>query len=326
LLMDEFHYSVSRGSPRWSDISNLATLRGKGVFVIAATQGLVQLDLLLGGLAADALLINFSNLILMRSTEIGHLYLLADRIFGRHPGRIVPGPLVERGDLLVPGPLTVIPPEPVCPPGALAQLETHQAFVSLANGYKSWEPVWLAPLFLPEPPALEPVETDQDLAILRRALVEGEKLNTPPIVSETSYYSVALWEFMLKAAPRQVRAMQVMSLDEFRRSLKGLYCEPLGLETLPPSWRLACFHLARRLLPSVHVQRVTVVDGKLSVVILPRFKVANTIDLVQLEDRWRRSVYPTPLRPLNRRDRRWLEINFPHLSSEIFDNRKPTSP
>ena len=93
LLMDEFHYAVTKGSPRWSDISNLATMRGKGVFVIAATQGLVQLDLVLGGAqVAEALLIHFTNMVLLRSVEIGHLYFLAERIFGRRPRRIIPGP------------------------------------------------------------------------------------------------------------------------------------------------------------------------------------------------------------------------------------------
>ncbi|HUB66863.1 MAG TPA: type IV secretion system DNA-binding domain-containing protein [Candidatus Methylacidiphilales bacterium] len=326
LVMDEFHYAATKGSPRWSDISNLATLRSKGVFVIAATQGLVQLDLLLGPVATEALLINFSNLILMRSVEIGHLYALAERVFGYRPGRIVPGQPVDSGQLVQPGPMTVIPPEPICPPGALAQLETHQAYVSLANGYKSLEPIWLAPLFLEEPTADSPGMADMDIASLRRAQT-GITAGAKSPVAKATYYSVTLWEFLLNAVPRQVQSIGRMTMEEFRRSLQGLGRNPNGLETIPPAWRIACFNLARRLPSTIQLRQLSAAtSGTLEVILLSASMTDNISTLVQLEDRWRHSVYPTPLRPLHRRDRQWIEQNYPHLCNEIHEAKRPNEP
>jgi hypothetical protein len=226
---------------------------------------------------------------------------------------------------MVPAPMTVIPPEPICPPGALAQLETHQAFVSLANGY-SLEPIWLAPLFLEEPTDDAPGMIDLDMASLRRAQV-GIATGEKGPAEKTTYYSVSLWEFLLNAAPRHVRSIGKITLAEFKRSLKGLGRNPNGLESIPPAWRMACFNLVRRLPSTIELRQLSAAtSGTLELILLSASMKDNISTLVQMEDRWRYSVYPTPIRPLHRRDRRWIEQNYPHLSSEIQETKRPNQP
>ncbi len=320
IVMDEFHYAVTTGSRRWSDISNLATLRGKGIFVVAATQGLIQLDLILGVGSTEALLINFSNLILMRSQETGHLYAVAERIFGQKPPRVFPGYRFDDRPLVIPSYPFALPPEPVCPPGALARLETHQAFVQLANGYKTSEPVWLAPLFLPEPEAISISEVDVDLQALRRADLELK----PATWSKTSartFYSLRLWKFLIDAAPKEVRALQTLTLDEFRKALEHMGHHPDGLKTVPAGWRLACLRLASKLSESLRITRLASANGVLDVAIAGTSH-RDLLPIFRLEARWRHSVYPTRLRPLSVRDQRWLATNFPHLRTEISPTEK----
>ena len=222
LIMDEYHLAVTRGSARWADATHLATLRGKGVFTIAATQGLIQLDQIIGPAATESLLINYSNLVFMRSQEMGRLYALAERVFGHRPARTGPARGIDAsGDLMMSLPPWLIPPEPVCPPGSLARLDTHQAYVLLANGFRTEESVWLAPLFLPDPPITAEATFDMDLEVLRCA--EFDLQNTVPrTATEKTYYSLTLWEFLLNVAPRQTKSLRCMTLNEFKLSLQGV--------------------------------------------------------------------------------------------------------
>jgi len=324
LMMDEFHYSVTKGSPRWSDVTNLPTLRGKGVFVIAATQGLIQLDLLIGVGPTEALLINFGNLILLRSVETGHLYALAERIFGYRPAQILPQ-IVEKGDLLIPTPALFYPPEAICPSGLLAHLKTHQGLLSLADGYKSQYPVWLAPLFFPEPTTPETFKVDQDLEALRRS--EARLLNDGTSAApEIIHYSSNLWKFIINAAPRHAAAFRLMTLGEFHQSIRGLGRTPDGLGNIPAAWRMAIFHLMRGLPPLVRVLKLGAHDGRLEIEFGRWSEQTSIADLFNLEARWKRSVYPSTLRPLHARDRRWLEIQYPHLYSEILETRPENQP
>jgi hypothetical protein len=316
LVMDEFHYSALQGSSRWSDISNLATLRGRGVFVLAATQGLVQLDLLLGGpVATEALMINFGSHVFLRSVEIGHLYRLAERILGQKPGRTSnpPGPFTV-GDVMTANTASVIPSEPVCPRGKLAQLDTHQAFVALASGFKTMEPVWLAPLYLPEFASTEVSSIDADISALRSAQSALEIVveKTEPAL----LYPVSLWDFLIKTSPRFSAAFGLMTAEEFRTALRSLGREATGIDTIPPVWRLACFHLARRLPPNLSLVHLAAEEGQLQVEFMAWSGGIKLAALLARQKRWRGSVYPSVLRPLRLSDHRWLRIHFPHVYSQ----------
>jgi hypothetical protein len=325
LIIDEYHYAVTHGSPRWSDISNLATLRSKGIFVIGASQGLVQLDLIIGLRCTEALLINFSSVIFMRSQEIGHLYAFAERLLGCKPSKIVPPhPLDLAGDILVSMFPLMVPPEPVCPPGALALLEPHQAYVSLVSGLKTREPVWFAPLYLPDPERSEAPAIDVDLAAIRMA--EARLHRGASILTERTFYSLKLWEIFVNTAPRQVKAMHTMTLREFRAALTSLGRNPDGIETIPPVWRWALFKLTSQLRPSIRLSKLSAHDGKLEVSFASFVTGTNLEDLMKLEARWQRSVYPSLLRPFHLRDLKWLEDNFPHLLEEITDSKTKLPP
>jgi len=323
LVMDEYHLAVTRGSARWADATHLATLRGKGVFTIAATQGLGQLDQIIGSAAAtDSILINFNNLIFMRSQEMGRLYALAERVLGHRAARINPMRGFDGGtDLMMSFPPWLIPPELVCPSGFLARLDTHQAFLLLANGYRTEEPVWLAPLYLPEPETTEAITVDQDLEALRRAEVRLPN-ETTSAAREFTHYSSSLWKFVVNASPRHAAAFSLMTLGEFRRSVRGLGRNPDGLETIPAAWRMAIFHLTRILSPMIRVVKLAAHDGRLEVEFGRWTDETKLAYLLKLETRWKRSVYPSVLRPLHATDRRWLEIQYPHLWSEIAVTRK----
>jgi hypothetical protein len=318
LIMDEFHYAVTGGgSARFSDVTNLSTLRSKGIFVIAATQGLVQLDLIIGLRCTEALLINFSSVIFMRSQEIGHLYAFAERLLGYKPAKIVPPHHLEAtGDILVSLFPLMVPPEPVCPPGALAMLEPHQALVSLVSGLKTREPVWFAPLYLPDPERVDAPSVDPDLVAIRIAEARLNRQASPGAVEKT-FYSLKLWEIFVNTAPRQIRAIQTMTLGEFRASLASIGRIPKGLETIPPAWRKACFKLASRLRPSIRLCTLSARDGKLEASFASFVSGATIEDILALEARWKRSVYPSPLRRFHKRDLRWIEGHLPHLCEEI---------
>ena len=65
--MDEYPLVASCG--RFGDGVNLQTIRSKGGFVVAATQGLVSLDMAIGRATREQLMLNFNNRFIFRSEE-----------------------------------------------------------------------------------------------------------------------------------------------------------------------------------------------------------------------------------------------------------------
>ena len=68
IIMDEYPLVASCG--RFGDGVNLQTIRSKGGFVVAATQGLVSLDMAIGRATREQLMLNFNNRFIFRSEEI----------------------------------------------------------------------------------------------------------------------------------------------------------------------------------------------------------------------------------------------------------------
>ena len=58
---------------------------------------------------------------------------------------------------------------PICDAGALPQLKEHWAYVHLADGTRTEDPVWLAPTFVPSPPEPPDEQDEDDLARAVRA-------------------------------------------------------------------------------------------------------------------------------------------------------------
>lgn len=72
--MDEFPLVATDGENISGDGFNMQTIRSKRGFVIAATQGLVGLDLSIGEQARRRLMTNFNNVFVFKSNEhfVGH--------------------------------------------------------------------------------------------------------------------------------------------------------------------------------------------------------------------------------------------------------------
>lgn len=69
IVMDEFPLVATGGRDISSDAYNLQTMRSKGGFALAATQGIVALDLAIGERECAHLLANINNLFVFRTSE-----------------------------------------------------------------------------------------------------------------------------------------------------------------------------------------------------------------------------------------------------------------
>ena len=81
IIMDEFPLVASDGENISGDGFNMQTIRSKRGFVIAATQGLVGLDLSIGEQARHRLMTNFNNVFVFKSNEREVLELVDDLNF-----------------------------------------------------------------------------------------------------------------------------------------------------------------------------------------------------------------------------------------------------
>jgi hypothetical protein len=160
--------------------------------LIAATQGLANLNLVIGPRALNALVLNFSSLLFFRSQEPA-LDAWTERLFGLKPARnstasestppagLAPILTMEASSSWNGSPTW----EWACPRGALSRLQTHQAYVSLANGTRTQEPLWLAPRHVEIPPPPPPPPTvDHDMELisrLRDELAPADPLDELPV-------------------------------------------------------------------------------------------------------------------------------------------------
>jgi hypothetical protein len=158
LVADEFPLVLTR-----EDAEQLATVRSKRSFVIAATQGLHGLSERIGIGQTRALVNHFNTTIFMRTREAEtavHAFFALGTRQERPPRR-----RREKGGLLglmfQPDPEPAATEVPVCPIGALGQLSPHQAYIAFADGRRTELAVWFVPWFeqvqagsLPEPKAL----------------------------------------------------------------------------------------------------------------------------------------------------------------------------
>jgi hypothetical protein len=185
MIQDEYPLSVSTGSSRWSDINNLATLRAKGAFLIAATQGLANLALAVEDRASlEALRLNFSNLFFFRTQE-PEVGTWAERIFGETRPELKPAQGMDDDGWPDPSIRDLIaqtrPPIPGCPAGCLGRLQVSQAFVSLASGEQLPNPLWLAPNFIDGPPEdPEPKTFDPDMEAFAQARTKLRQETSDP--------------------------------------------------------------------------------------------------------------------------------------------------
>ena len=141
IIMDEYPLVASCG--RFGDGVNLQTIRSKGGFVVAATQGLVSLDMAIGRANREQLMLNFNNRFIFRSEE-REVKALVDEMnlfsAGSSVGFFPNG--LETVSLNV------------------EEFPTGYAVMKLANGFKTKSPVQLERLFIESPNSQQPENSD----------------------------------------------------------------------------------------------------------------------------------------------------------------------
>ena len=210
LVMDEYPLVVTGAEGRYGDVVQLQSLRSKRAFVVAATQGLISLDMIIGTPARQALLINFNNLFLLNSHE-PQVDAFAQSHFG-FAARSVQAS-VETEDTSPNSADTMGRRKHrirasfedwVCPPGRLSQLEGNQAFVSLTRGRKSLEPLWIIPLYFDGAIAGEAPQTEaaaQAMRVIHQARQTLEATNTLKAEARSSWSEFAVNEDQSPSEP-----------------------------------------------------------------------------------------------------------------------------
>ena len=110
------------------DVEALATVRSRGCFVVAATQGLAAIDERLGTRMRKAMMTNFGTLVFLRSRE-EEVDLLAAVHLGTKKRRKAANTYAE-GELIIQEKPKSVYEELICPPGTLGRLSPHQGFVA----------------------------------------------------------------------------------------------------------------------------------------------------------------------------------------------------
>jgi energy-coupling factor transporter ATP-binding protein EcfA2 len=300
MVADEFPLVVTR-----EDVEQLATIRSKRCFVLAATQGLNALSERLGVGQSHALVNNCNTLVFMRSREAETAVHAFVTLGTRQKEKRRQKPSEEGGFLgLLPPPLDepIVTELPVCPIGALGQLDAHQAYLVFPNGSKTAFPVWFAPWFeLPE--TKDAVEETAISTTFSSAHVQNlmtrvgfRPIFSPHIVAAAS----AVW------SPRKGNA-----LERAREFFRGRCCQnpPDGLNQLPACWLAALPGILWGLrkpgwthLP-LFIDRMAMQDGVLLVSFAQEQPIAGK--KLTIWDKIRilinASLYPSRWRPLSRR-------------------------
>lgn len=216
------------------DVEMLAVIRSKGGFVMACAQTIGSLDAALGKHLRSSLLANFNSTFFFSSRE-NETDEHAMLTLGLHAERQSADDSVEFGDFQDREATGSSRSNLICPPGALARLGQHQAYVKLANGRVTKGAVSLIPEFYDvsgKRPPLKPdqlIQTvdalDQNEAMLNADVPmfllhmhrQGHRLClTPALVS-------ALWQL---CRPSGRRATVVARLGNLIA----------GLESIPTCW------------------------------------------------------------------------------------------
>ena len=160
IVMDEFPLVATDGENISGDGFNMQTIRSKRGFVIAATQGLVGLDLAIGEPARRRLMTNFNNVFVFKSNEREVLELVEDLNFCEPPQNKI-GFGSDSQSCSKHEPIT------------LANAPAGYAAIKLADGFQSNGLVEIERLFVDAPPMPEnkrESEIDKCAKVLRTYL------------------------------------------------------------------------------------------------------------------------------------------------------------
>jgi energy-coupling factor transporter ATP-binding protein EcfA2 len=326
LVADEFPLIA-----RPEDAEQLATLRSRRCFVLAASQGLAAMDECLGPRRRRAIMVNFNTLIFLRTRE-EEAEEFATRSLGiceAPASRQVPDWLDGQGISTLPlDSKTGNHPRLVCPPGALGCLQSHQGYVVGSDGSRTLRPVWFVPWF----------EQDQNDAPIESVTRCGAKpfsaRHVLDLMRERGLIPLLSAE-VLAAATQLPSRFGHPDLQKarafFQKSQAGLV--PEAMESLPARWLAGLPGILWSLrrprwthLPFT-INRVACQNG---VLILgfehepaptnARFTLWDEVRLVT-----NRSLYPSRWRALSRRHRLELCLRHPNLRPALADTEMEVS-
>jgi hypothetical protein len=235
LIVDEVQLSLMPG-----DDDVLAVLRSKGGFVVAATQGVNAIENAVGPRRCESLLNNFCSYFFFHSRENALDKLAFMSLSPETPDENDPDH-EPFGNLLQLDPPHPKRHGPICPPGSLGRLDTHQCYCVLADGYVTQKPVWLAPVFFDfePPPSHLPKDNDLKSAIEKIARDAGRGAGTK---SGLQLFGIHMHKqgHKLIASPSIVSAVWTLYPNNNSRmrmiDWARWHCPIAGLERLPSVW------------------------------------------------------------------------------------------
>jgi hypothetical protein len=309
LVADEFPLIVQR-----EDADQLATLRSKKCFVLAATQGLSALDEKIGWRMRRSVLLNFNTLVFFRTREVETGELAALSLGAQEalrPAKVEPA--WEDSAVATLSQSARAGVTPVCPPGTLGRLRPHQGFVIQSDGSRTSRQVWFAPWF----DMTEESPTNQDVApedpscfTVQYVCQLIERCGLKPVLSTE----------MFRAAVQLDVVLPESALGRARVFFRSKAClVPQGLESLPACWLagLPGILWATRKphwtkLPYM-IRQVACVEGVLLLSFAQETNPGD--DRITSWDRLRirvnLCVYPSRWRPLSRHHQQQLSLQRP---------------
>jgi hypothetical protein len=301
------------------DIEALSVIRAKNGFVIAASQSVTGLDEVLGWRGREALLANFNSMFFFASRESA-LDAQAMLTLGTKQERPLLSSVGDLGDLQVLGLPGAFVQKPICPPGSLARLKQHQAFVKLANGSCTESPVWLQPSFSnANMPPRPPLRNDLAEAVERARAAEPEETRPHP-ANSTFIIRMHREGHRLFLTPNVVTAawqVCVPSLSRNQILKSGRSFTILGLEALPSNWLLGMFGwLDKRPGLAEAIERVSVRSGVLWPTITAPACWLNE-GVKTLPEALNLAIYPSLWRPLKHDHLMRLMVERPDLREEL---------
>lgn len=294
------------------DVDALATVRSRGCFVAAATQGLSILDERLGTRMRKALLANFGTVVFMRTRE-EETDVFAAVHLGTTTKLRKTISIQSDGDLISQKPARVPQEVLVCPPGTLGRLLPHQGFVALP-GSRCEYPLSFVPWF-EEEKRLGPVFQDPSSPERLKRLLAIEGFAE---CVDTFTFRKALH----LCAEGTNRDNALASASDFFRSRAVLV--PKGLETLPTVWLLGLPGIlwSTRRPEWIHlpymIRQVEVADGLLQLRFAQEAMTRSGEERTTAWDRLRllvnASLYPSRWRPLKPEHERIIRVRWPELN------------
>jgi hypothetical protein len=318
LVADEFNLIVQGGA---EDADQISTLRSKRCFILAATQGLSGLDDKIGARLRRSILLNFNSIVFMRTREqeVGDFATLS---LGTREQGIISKPRPEWEDsglALLARPSPSERQVPVCPPGKLGQLQTHQAYVIKSDGTRTLFPVWFVPWFEKAVRASEnPTPGRKAKSVFDAEHIQClmQRCGINPVLSHA----------VLNTALAIDAAIHQRALEQARDFFRVKACMiPEGLESLPASWLAGVpgilWAMRKRHWTRVPymIRRVAFAEG----VLLLEFaqeenrRSSRLTAWDQIRVVANRCVYPSRWRRLLRRHRLQLWVNHPELRSQL---------